>query len=44
MFFQVAFYWEGNDPENEGKITYSELLVSDLQNFVFVEHADNKAK
>ena len=24
---QVAFFWEGNDPENEGKITYSELLV-----------------
>lgn len=23
---QIAFYWEGNDPENEGKITYSELL------------------
>jgi acyl-coenzyme A synthetase/AMP-(fatty) acid ligase len=26
-FFQVAFFWEGNDPENEGKITYSELHV-----------------
>merc|ERR1739844_706963 len=22
---QVAFYWEGNDPKDEGKITYSEL-------------------
>ncbi len=27
MCFQVAFFWEGNDPENEGKITYAELLV-----------------
>ena len=25
--FQVAFFWEGNDPENEGKITYAELHV-----------------
>jgi hypothetical protein len=24
---QIAFYWEGNDPENEGKITYAELLA-----------------
>ena len=23
----MAFFWEGNDPENEGKITYAELLV-----------------
>ena len=22
---QVAFYWEGNDPKDEGKITYGEL-------------------
>ena len=22
---QIAFYWEGNDPKDEGKITYSEL-------------------
>ena len=21
----MAFYWEGNDPKDEGKITYSEL-------------------
>ncbi|KAH9519488.1 Acetyl-coenzyme A synthetase, cytoplasmic [Bulinus truncatus] len=24
---KVAFYWEGNDPGDHGKITYSELLV-----------------
>ena len=23
----MAFYWEGNDPENEGQITYAELLT-----------------
>lgn len=25
MFLQIAFYWEGNDPKDEGKITYAEL-------------------
>ncbi|KAK7479843.1 hypothetical protein BaRGS_00028923 [Batillaria attramentaria] len=24
---KVAFYWEGNDPDDQGKITYAELLV-----------------
>ena len=25
IFLQIAFYWEGNDPKDEGKITYAEL-------------------
>ena len=25
LLFQIAFYWEGNDPKDEGKITYGEL-------------------
>jgi len=25
---KIAFYWEGNDPDDKGKITYSELLES----------------
>ena len=25
LCLQIAFYWEGNDPKDEGKITYAEL-------------------